>query len=63
MGCGDNCLNGIKRLFEYCIKIMVKEGKGEFIFNGLMYNLFLVIYGGRIYKKFVCYIELDFDNE
>lgn len=61
LDCGENCLNGIKWLLEDYIKNM-SGCKGEFIVNGLRINLLMIIYGGRMLKKFVCYVELDLDE-
>lgn len=63
LGCGDNCLNGIKRPPEHRTKTTAKEGKGELIFNGLTHNPSLVTHGGRTHKKPARYIESDSDNE
>lgn len=63
LGCGDNCLNGIKRPPEHRTKTTAKEGKRELIFNGLTHNPSLVTHGGRTHKKPARYIESDSDNE
>lgn len=63
LGCGDNCLNGIKRPPEHRTKTTAEEGKGELIFNGLTHNPSLVTHGGRTHKKPARYIESDSDNE
>ena len=63
LGCGDNCLNGIKRPPEHRTKTTGKGGKEEFIFNGLTHNPSLVTHGGRTHKKPARYIESDSDDE
>ena len=63
LGCGDNCLNGIKRPPEHRTKTTGKGGKGEFIINGLTHNPSLVTHGGRTLKKPARYVESDSDDE
>lgn len=62
LGCGDNCLNGIKWPPEHRTKTTAKGGKGEFTFNGLMHNPSLVTHGGRTLKKPARYMESDSDD-
>ena len=63
LGCGDNCLNGIKRPPEHRTKTTGKGGTGEFIFNGLTHNPSSVTHGGRTHKKPARYMESDSEDE
>lgn len=40
----------------------MSDWREDIIFNDLKFNFFLVIYGGRVLKKFVCYMEFDLDE-
>ena len=61
LGCGNNCLNGIKWPPEHHTKT-TSSRKEEFTFNGLKLNPSLVTHGGRILKKPARYMESDSDE-
>ena len=62
LGCGDNCLNGIKWPPEHHHTKTTASRKGEFTFNGLKLNPSLVTHGGRTLKKPARYMESDSDD-
>lgn len=63
LGCGDNCLNGIKWPPEHHTKSTTKGGKREFTLNGLTLNPTPVLtHGGRTLKKPARYMESDSDD-